>query len=66
MILESRRFATVTSSGMECSWKLAGGGELLRQLVIQCDSFQVPPHFFWIDCPKHWLHGSGCVGFMAH
>ena len=41
MILEKRRFATIASSGMECSWKLAGGSELLRQLCVQCNSFQV-------------------------
>lgn len=41
VILEKKRFATLISSGMECSWKLTAGSELLRQLVIQCNSFQV-------------------------
>lgn len=40
VILERQRFATVISSGMEVSWELAAGSELLQQLVLQCTSFQ--------------------------
>ena len=41
MILEKQRFASVIASGLELSCKASGKGELYKQVLLQCTSFQV-------------------------